>query len=168
MTDRSVAHGTFVIERVYDATPARVFAAFANQESRARWFVAPAPWTSSNHIFDFHVGGREHIESGEPGGPVHTFDAYYQDIVPNERIVFSYDMHIDETRISVSLTTVEMLPESTGTRLIFTEQGAFLNGYDDAGAREHGTGYLLDNLGAELRRATATAWANMPQKESSR
>ncbi len=32
-----------------------------------------------------------------------------------------------------------------------TEQGAFLDGYDDAGSREQGTGFLLDRLGASLR-----------------
>jgi len=31
-----------------------------------------------------------------------------------------------------------------------TEQGAFLDGYDDAGSRERGTQQLLDALGASL------------------
>jgi hypothetical protein len=35
-------------------------------------------------------------------------------------------------------------------KLMVSEQGAFLDGYDDAGSREHGTGYLLDRLGASL------------------
>ena len=64
-------------------------------------------------------------------------------------------MHLDETRISVSLATVEFKPEGDGTRLIFTEQGAFLDGYDEPAQREHGTGELLDALGAELRRESA-------------
>lgn len=63
-------------------------------------------------------------------------------------------MHLDENRISVSLATVELRPEGKGTRLVFTEQGAFLDGYDDAGSREHGTRELLDALGAALRRET--------------
>jgi hypothetical protein len=33
---------------------------------------------------------------------------------------------------------------------MLTEQGAFLDGYDDAGSREHGSGFLLDALGAAL------------------
>jgi hypothetical protein len=37
------------------------------------------------------------------------------------------------------------------TTLRVTEQGAFLDGYDDAGSRVHGTGHLLDALGASLR-----------------
>jgi uncharacterized protein YndB with AHSA1/START domain len=81
---------------------------------------------------------------------VSTFDAVYHDVVENERLVYSYVMHLDDKKISVSLATMELVPEGTGTRLSVTEQGAFLDGYDDAGSREHGTGLLLDALGASL------------------
>ncbi len=37
------------------------------------------------------------------------------------------------------------------TRLLVAEQGAFLDGYDDAGSREHGTGQLLDAHAASLK-----------------
>ena len=60
-------------------------------------------------------------------------------------------MHLDDRKISVSLATVELRPDGAGTEFVITEQGAFLDGYDDAGAREHGTGILLDRLGASLK-----------------
>ena len=82
---------------------------------------------------------------------VTTFDAHYHDIVPDERIVYSYTMHVNGNKISVSLATIEFQKAGAGTLLVLTEQGAFLDGYDDAGSREHGTGYLLDALGASLR-----------------
>jgi hypothetical protein len=44
-----------------------------------------------------------------------------------------------------------------GTRLVFTEQAVFLDGYDDAGSREHGTNWLLDKLGEALKTETARA-----------
>jgi uncharacterized protein YndB with AHSA1/START domain len=157
MTERSVTHATFVIERTYAATPARVFAAFASRAAKASWFQGPAEWGPSDHELDFKVGGRERVRGGPKGGPVHSFDARFQDIVPNQRIISSYDMHLDDKRISVSLATVELKPAGTGTRLIYTEQGAFLDGYDDAGSREHGTRALLDNLDAALRRESASA-----------
>jgi uncharacterized protein YndB with AHSA1/START domain len=82
---------------------------------------------------------------------VTTFDAIYHDIVPNKRLVYSYVMHIDEKKISVSLATMQISAAGDRhTRLTVTEQGAFLDGYDDAGAREKGTGFLLDKLGASL------------------
>jgi uncharacterized protein YndB with AHSA1/START domain len=157
MTERSVTHATFVIERTYAATPARVFAAFASRAAKASWFQGPAEWGPSEHELDFKVGGRERVRGGPKGGPIHSFDARFQDIVPDQRIISSYDMHLDDKRISVSLATVELKPAGAGTRLIYTEQGAFLDGYDDAGSREHGTRALLDNLDAALRRESASA-----------
>jgi uncharacterized protein YndB with AHSA1/START domain len=150
MTKRSANHATFVIERVYDASPARVFAAWSDSKAKARWFVGPDNWDKSNHTMDFRVGGRESVSGGPPGGQVHYYNSLYQDIVPNERIVSTYDMHLDKVRISVSLATVELKPAGGGTRLIYTEQGVFLDGYDDAGSRERGTKDLLDNLGKAL------------------
>ena len=157
MSKRSVTHATFVIERSYDAPPAQVFAAWATPAAKARWFVGPDEWEKSDHQLDFRVGGRESVSGGPQGGPVHTYNAVYQDIVPNERIIAAYDMHMDETRISVSLATVEFKPAGPGTRLIYTEQGAFLDGFDKPESREHGTRDLLDNLGKALRAAPATA-----------
>ncbi|UQA57291.1 SRPBCC family protein [Polyangium aurulentum] len=155
MNERSVTHATFVIERKYAASPARVFAAWSSLEAKNRW----ASCHENGRILelDFRVGGREVFRGGPPGGPVYTNETRYQDIVPNERIVFSYDLHRDDTRISVSLTTLEFKAEGKGTRLVFTEQGAFLDGHDTAAQREHGTGVGLDRLEAALRDELADA-----------
>jgi uncharacterized protein YndB with AHSA1/START domain len=155
MDGRSVTHAAFVIERTYAALPARLFAAWADPAAKARWFAGPEDWESGKYELDFRVGGRERASGGPQGGPVHTYEARYQDIVPDQRIVLTYDMHLDDRRISVSLVTVEFRPEGAGTRLVFTEQGAFLDGYDGPAQREQGTRDLLDALGAELRREPA-------------
>ena len=147
MSERSVTHATFAVERTYAAAPDRVFAAWADPAAKGRWFGGD-DW---EHELDFRVGGRE-VSRGAVDGTVFTFDARYQDIVPDERIVYAYDMHMGEARISVSLATVELHPDETGTRLVFTEQGAFLDGLDDPKQRESGTGTLLDALGKELER----------------
>lgn len=145
----SVAHATFVVERTYDAAPSRVFAAWSEPEAKARWFGG----SDGEFELDFRVGGREFSRGGPPDGPVYTFDGRYQDIVSDERIVYAYEMQLDDRRISVSLATVEFKPASGGTNLVFTEQGAFLDGLDSPEQREEGTGSLLDALGEELRRA---------------
>jgi uncharacterized protein YndB with AHSA1/START domain len=157
MSERSTQHATFVIERTYPASPARVFNAWADPAAKARWFVGPDEWEASDHELDFRVGGREHVSGGPSGGPVHTYDARIQDIVPNERIISTYDMHMDEKRISVSLATVEFKPAGAGTRLVYTEQAVFLDGFDNPAAREHGTRDLLENLDKALRRELAKA-----------
>ena len=66
-------------------------------------------------------------------------------------IVYAYVMHLDDRKISVSLATMQLKAEGGKATLKVSEQGAFLDGYDDAGSREHGTGYLLDALGASLK-----------------
>ncbi|MCP3141861.1 SRPBCC family protein [Pyxidicoccus xibeiensis] len=157
MKKRSVTHATFVIERTYAASPARVFAAWSRKDAKARWFACHDEWKPSLHELDFRVGGRERLHTGPRGGTVHAFDSLYQDIVPDQRIVYTYDMHLDDVRISVSLATVELIPEGTGTRLVFTEQGAFLDGHTTVEEREEGTRVGLDNLDRALRHAAASA-----------
>jgi uncharacterized protein YndB with AHSA1/START domain len=152
MTKRSSTHATFVIERAYAASPAKVFAAYADPASKAKWFVGPDDWEKSDHKSDFRIGGKESVSGGPPGGTVHYYSGTYWDIVDNERIVIGYEMHLDKTRISVSLGTTEIKPSGAGAKLIYTEQGAYLDGYDDAGARERGTRELLDQLEAFLKR----------------
>ena len=147
MTKRSTVHATFVIERTYPATPERVYQAFADSKAKARWFSAPTEWEQSRGKMEFKVGGKEYVSSTPPGHKPHTYDCTYLDIVPNERIIYVYEMHIGPNKISESLATIELAPDGKGTKLKLTEQGAFLDGYDDAGSREKGTHGLLDALG---------------------
>jgi hypothetical protein len=57
MTDRSVTHTTFVIERTYPVAPPAVFGAFADAELNERWFTMPPDWVDTEHTLDFRVGG---------------------------------------------------------------------------------------------------------------
>ena len=157
MRKRSTHPATFVIERYFAASPAEVFAAWADPNVKARWFVGSDELEKSDHKLDFRVGGRESVSGGPPGGPVHVFNAVYQDIVPNERIVYTYDTHLDKWRTSVSLATVELKLAKSGTRMIFTEQAVFLDGIDSPAAREQSMRDLLDNLDVALRREPVTA-----------
>lgn len=154
---RSVAHATFVIDRTFDAPPARVFTAFADREAKRRWFSGPPEWGPDEHTLDFRIGGLETSVGGPPGGPVFRYDARYMDIVPDARIVSAYDMHMDDVRISCSLCTIELTPAGSGTRLVMTEQGAFLDGHDTVQQREQGTRGLLEALDASLRAETVGA-----------
>jgi uncharacterized protein YndB with AHSA1/START domain len=149
---RSVVHGAFHLERTYDATAEQVYRALSDESAKSRWFYGPEGWRLIERAMDFRVGGSERVKGGFQGGVTTTFDAIYHDIVPRERIVYTYEMRLDERKISVSLATLQIKPAGQGrTKLLVDEQGAFLDGYDDAGARERGTGDLLDKLGASLK-----------------
>ncbi len=145
MTERSIAHGSFTIERDYDVPPARVFKAWADPAIKAKWFGAGAA-----QIFEFREGGREFAGS-KPGDAMNfTFDVRYYDIVPDNRIVYAYDMTMDGARLSVSVATVEFRAAGTGTKMVIREDGAFLDGHDTVDARRKGTEMMIEGLKAAL------------------
>jgi uncharacterized protein YndB with AHSA1/START domain len=148
----SVVHASFHLERTYDAPVARVWKALTDEQAKQKWFGGtPGSWELLERHMDVRVGGTERAKGRWEGGVVSTFDAVYHDVIPNERLVYSYVMHLDDKKISVSLATMQLKAEGGKTTLKVSEQGAFLDGYDDAGSREHGTGYLLTALGESLR-----------------
>src|SRR5690242_12028348 len=95
-------HASFTLERHYDAPVALLYKAFSDQEAKSRWFGGGAEWDMQSREFDFRVGGKEHLSGKWKSGMVSTFDAVYRDIVPEQRIVYCYDMHLDGRHISVS------------------------------------------------------------------
>ena len=156
MTERSVIHDTFVIERTYPASPSRVFAAFASREAKDAWGdtgdIAEAEPTTGQAEFDFRVGGHERF--GIVNQDVtYTYDAIYYDIVPGQRLVYSYEMYAAGVRFSVSVATIEFVETDDGTTLTWTEQGAYLDGLDGPEAprlRQGGTSEMLDGLAKYL------------------
>lgn len=156
MTQHTVAHASFVIERAYDAAPARVFAAFTRPDVKDQWSACHGDW--KRHEADIRVGGHERGSGGAAsGGPVWSNDTIYLEIVQNRRLVFAYTMDRDGVRVSASLTTVEIHPAAKGSRLVLTEQGAFFDGLEDPAGREEGTRLGLDELDRLLNRQAAAA-----------
>jgi uncharacterized protein YndB with AHSA1/START domain len=151
MSQRSVTHATFAVERTFPFAPARVFGAFSTVAAKSRWFAGPPNVKETVREMDFRVGGREILNVTSPDGKGFVFDALYQDIVPNERIVYTYEMQIDGTRISVSVATVTFTPAGSGTQVVMTEQGAYLDGLDKPEQREQGIKYQMAKLEASLK-----------------
>ena len=146
MSKRFVTHDTMIIERTYNAAPERVFAAWADAAAKTVWMLgAEDEFDPSGYELDFRIGGREWIR-GEHSGDVFTYDARYDDIVDNERIVFSYFMTRDDVKLSVSVAAVEFRPEAEGTHLVLTEHGVYLDGEDKPELRFEGISGQLDGL----------------------
>lgn len=163
MSRPSTDHGTFVIERAFAAPVERVFAAWSDAETKRRWNACHDDWKTVEHRLDFRVGGEEMNDVVRPDGVVHAFRARFHDIVPGERIVYSYDMHVGDVRISVSLVTITFersAPRkarsakiaSEETRMTFTEQVVFLDGHGDLDERREGTEVGLARIAPELDR----------------
>jgi uncharacterized protein YndB with AHSA1/START domain len=143
-------HSTFRLERRYQASPARVFHAFADEASKRRWLVEGEGFKVFSHDADFRIGGREVSRFAYMGGPEMINETFYLDIIENARIVFSYRMALGGVPMSASLTTMELIPSGDGTLLVHTEQGVYLDGSDDGTGREEGTRQLLEILAKEV------------------
>ncbi len=149
----TTTHGSFVIERRYDVSPQRVFAAWADAEAKRRWFVEGEGWEIRSYELDFREGGTErstfrHLQGIETFGEETWFgnDTVFNEVVPNERIIFTYSMERNGVRFSVSLASLELTPADKGTRMVFTEHAAFFEGGDGVQMREAGWRELLDKL----------------------
>lgn len=154
MTAAAVSHASFTLERVYDAAPPRVFAAWADPAARLRWGPPSADTVIDYLETDFRPGGRDLSRCGPRGKPVFEVEARYADIVPDARILFSEAVRQGECLLSLALVTVE-LRSGTGagdritTRLSLTNQiTAFDPGMIDG--NRGGWSAALANLATEL------------------
>jgi uncharacterized protein YndB with AHSA1/START domain len=147
---RSVSHGSFTIERTYPVPAERVFQAFSEYSQKRAWFAEGEGFTVLDYTLDFQVGGREFCRFRFGDGPDMTLDSIYMDIVPNRRIVFGYSMTAAGEPFSASVSSTELETTPEGTRMLYTEQCAFLDGKDGLEARHEGSIELLEALAKHL------------------
>jgi uncharacterized protein YndB with AHSA1/START domain len=155
-------HASFIIERRYAHTPSRVFAAWADARAKRAWFAEGEGWDIRSYELDFREGGTERSRFRVAGGnnpfpPETTFgnETVFNEIIANERIIFTYSMDRDGVRFSISLATVEHFAADEGTRMVFTEHAAFFEGGDGIQMREAGWRELLGKLDEYLAKPAA-------------
>jgi uncharacterized protein YndB with AHSA1/START domain len=153
VTQRSVSHTSFVIERDFAAPPRTVFRAWSDPDAKRRWSDCHSDMAHRDYSLDFRPGGSEMNRLVTPDGAMHLVQGHFFDIVADERIIYAYHISVGERRLSASLVTVQFEPSRAGTRMVFTEQVVFLDGYEDHGERIRGTREGLDRLELELHGA---------------
>jgi uncharacterized protein YndB with AHSA1/START domain len=150
MSEPSLLHHTFSLERSYRSPAGDVFAAWADPRAKKRWFTGD----SAEHSLDFRIGGLEIVESRGDDQKVLVFESRYVDIVEDKRIVYTSTLAADGALATTSITSVELRPDNGGTVLTLTESDVFLDGQEQPSWREHGTADWLDKLGAEFQTLT--------------
>lgn len=152
----AITHETFTLKKIIAAPPARVFAAWADPEQKRKWFVEDDSenWETLDYTMDFRVGGREYgrfvLLAKTPAEGEHVNETVFLDIAPDQRIVFAYTMALNGRIHSASLATVRFTEAGTGTRVSYTEQGAFYDKGDGVAGRKAGWTSILNALAAYL------------------
>jgi uncharacterized protein YndB with AHSA1/START domain len=140
MSTATATKPSLTLKRRFNAPPAKVFAAWTDPQTIARWF-GPEGITSVRAETDLRVGGRYRIVMVVPGDE-HDVSGVYREVVPNEKLVFTWAWKTTPER--ESLVTVLIKPDGAGTLLILTHEQFF---DEDARDRhQHGWTGALDKL----------------------
>jgi len=135
-----------VVERVVSAQRERVFRAWTDPVLIEKWF-APAGMTPVGVEASPVVGGSYRIGMRQPGGKTNFVSGKYIEIVPPERLVFTWAWQSDPPE-AASLVTVEFFEQGSATRLVLTH----VKLPDHAAQEDHRRGWeaCLDQLEANL------------------
>ena len=141
-----VTKPSLTVKRRLNAPPAKVYAAWTDPEKIARWFApANAKTDSVQADIDARIGGRFRI-SYSTDDEYYEVGGVYREVVPNQRLVFSWAWHSTPER--ESQVTVTLKPDGDGTLLTLHHEQLF----DQAARDGHERGWtgMLDNLEKHL------------------
>ena len=162
MSEPHTVHGT--VERSIDVgvPPVVVFRAFSQLAVRSRWFRIPGRDPDGIHELDFRVGGSEHVRgsfSPLEHPELLDFQLRFIDIVPERRVVQSFEFRLDERLRAVFLQTFELTATDAGTRIDYTDQFTFIDPPGDGAAdvAERVGGSRLMMIGLKVAAESAAA-----------
>jgi uncharacterized protein YndB with AHSA1/START domain len=119
-----VTRPSLTFRRRLNAPPAKVFAAWTDPEKIVRWFSPAQVKTGTERAsIDARAGGRYRLSFDMKDGEHHEVAGVYREVVPNERLVFSWAWHSTPER--ESLVTVTLKPDDGGTLLTLTHEQFF-------------------------------------------
>ena len=131
-----VTRPSLTFKRHLNAPPAKVYAAWTNPQKIIRWFGRPdAKPDSFQADIDARIGGRFRI-SFSTDDEYYEVGGVYREVVPNERLVFSWAWHSTPER--ESQVTVSLKPDGDGTLLTLHHEQLF----DQAARDGHERGWI--------------------------
>jgi uncharacterized protein YndB with AHSA1/START domain len=140
-----ITRPSLTLKRRLNATPAKVYAAWTDPEKIARWFAPSSVKAGTEQAsIDARVGGRYRLSFTMQNGDYSEVGGVYREMVPNERLVFSWAWHSTPER--ESMVTVSLKPDGNGTLLTLHHEQFFDQAARDA--HERGWSGMLDKLEA--------------------
>jgi uncharacterized protein YndB with AHSA1/START domain len=149
-TQTRMLHDKIVMERIYNASPARVFAAWESVEARLRWSI---PFPEAGAAYDqaeFKVGGLDIMRCGLKSDMRFLAHVRYLEIINDARIVMAESIAEDGKIRAASLITVEFEPAGKATKQTVTMQVSALDGADMLDGYRVGWTAALDNIAKEF------------------
>ena len=152
-----------MIEREVDATPEMVFRAFTEPELYAQW-IGPRGYSTNIESLEARNGGSWRLVQKDPEGKEYAFHGTYHEVLPNERIIgtFEYDGLPEAGHVSLERTVFEKLPNgrtklvSTSVYLSAEDRDGMLHGGMEQGVDESYS--RLDELMDRLKVQQRPAW----------
>ncbi len=141
------ADRVIVQERLFDAPRALVWKAWTKPELLAQWW-GPKQFTLPECEVDFTVCGRYRMVMRAPDGTDHPFHGRYEEIVPNERIVFAAIIE-GPPRVEVTTRVTFVSEENGKTRLTVVQSTP--SDPNVAEGQTAGWSASLEKLGAMLK-----------------
>ena len=138
-----VTRPSLTLKRRLNARPEKVYAAWTDPQKIARWFgPARVKAGTEQASIDARIGGRYRVSFTMESGEYSEVGGVYREIVPNQRLVFSWAWHSTPER--ESLVTVTLKPDGDGTLLTLQHEQLF----DQAAREGHERGWIgaLDKL----------------------
>jgi uncharacterized protein YndB with AHSA1/START domain len=138
-----VTRPSLTLKRRLNASPEKVYAAWTNPQKITRWFgPASVKVGTEQASIDARIGGRYRISFTIENGEYHEVSGVYREMVPHQRLVFSWAWHSTPER--ESLVTVTLKPDGDGTLLTLHHEQLF----DQTARDSHERGWIgtLDKL----------------------
>ncbi len=134
MATATATKPSLTIKRRFKAPPAKVYAAWIDPEKVKGW-MGPGEMKAKHAEADVRVGGHYRWVMQAPSGEEHDVGGVYREIVPNEKLVFTWAWKTTPERESI--VTVLLKPDGDGTLLTLTHEQFF-----DDDARDRPSGRL--------------------------
>lgn len=129
------ARPSLTLKRRLNATAERVYAAWTEPTQIVKWF-GPDSGRVARADMDVRVGGRYTIVFFTEDGEEHHVSGIYREVVPNERLVFTWAWRSTPER--ESLVTIRIRPDGDHASLLTLLHEQF---FDEAARDRHEWGW---------------------------